>query len=1313
MLRKIVSLFARDPNKRSIEEYSPLVAEINALEGSFEALSDQALKEKTVEFKSRLANGAGLDDLLPEAFAAVREASKRSLGLRHYDVQIIGGIALHEGSIAEMRTGEGKTLVATLPLYLNALAGNGAHLVTVNDYLARRDARWMGPVYTSLGLSVGVLQMSSLGENTQPAFMVDLAAESTQEIEHQLRRVPRREAYFADITYGTNSEFGFDYLRDNMTMTLDERVQRGHVYAIVDEVDNVLIDEARTPLIISGPASEDTEWYLRMAKIAKMLNRVHVDVDERNQVIALTEAGEARVERLLGLPLRDPARPEDLTHEQTRLAGYLEQALRAQFLYRRDKDYLVMDDEVVIIDEFTGRMMPGRRWSNGLHQAVEAKEGVPVQPENVTYATITLQNYFRMYKKLAGMTGTALTEAEEFDKIYKLKVTAIPTNLEYLASAPSSTLVEVTDRDEQGDPYHYYADRDDPARRPVFWKRTDYPDVIYRTDEAKFRALTTEIVQNYARGRPVLVGTASVEISEHLSRRLGPELLQRLAQTLLVRQAWLEKTGRVEDGRRIPELEPLDLPLEKARLTFIRKSLSDLNLPLEPGLSQNLARLATMLDLTGEAQDRLAGALQNGIPHHVLNARRHTQESQIIATAGGFGSITIATNMAGRGVDIKLGGDLAEEVLARVAQVLQKAGYDPSYKMDTAERIAALQKMDPSLYSPYESEVRYYMQHTQDMQRVWDLGGLHVIGSERHEARRIDNQLRGRAARQGDPGSSRFYVSLEDRLLLDYGGQTVQDLAERLEEQTDEALPLQSKTAERLVEQAQTRIEGTNFEIRKHLVDYDDVLNAQRAKIYDQRNRILTKADLTEDVAGMLQTAALERIPQQMISENGSPHTPWQLLAWLEEIQPPLLLQEHTVPSFPLSVLVNQIRTDLEQQEGKEWGRNVLGSLIKIADQALAAEEDYLLASVQALVDQHLDRLEARLDERQEAAESFLESLADFEEGERLSPQDLLEGLAGVLNASIQLTPAVRLAIEQDAEGFIRQTAAQMEQVWIRQELERLAGAVEHRLGEALNFDLTGLSLDDWDAFEGRLITKTEQVLDKRRQTLLGAPDRGIHRSEPQGAGEILQDLQRQLDDAVAPIEPGSWDAKRENYLVELLLLMSQGPQRKLGLRRPSPQLAQPARLSYSHYVARLMEDLEPAQISEDVLKHLQRAHQALILAWGMAGPQGASGASQQEIAAAGRQALTEIYRQLLLNVTGDLWVEYLTKMEALRISVILEGYGQRDPLVMYKSQAFKLFQGLLSDMRQAVVARMFSFIPKGLQAPVPLKDQPEPSADA
>jgi preprotein translocase subunit SecA len=1307
MLRKFVSLFARDPNKRAIEQFRPLVDYINSLESAFESLTDEALRGKTDEFRARLTQGEELDNLLPEAFAAVREASKRKLGMRHYDVQLIGGIALHQGSITEMRTGEGKTLVATLPLYLNALTGSGAHLVTVNDYLARRDARWMGTIYTALGLSVGVLQISPPGENIQSAYLVDLNVEASQEAENQLRKVSRKEAYQADITYGTNSEFGFDYLRDNMTMTLEERVQRGHAYAIVDEVDNVLIDEARTPLIISGPASEETEWYTRMAEIVKKLNWVHVEVDHRNHAITLTESGEARVEQLLGVPLRDPARPEDVSLEQARLMGYLEQALRAQFLYKREKDYLVMNDEVVIIDEFTGRTMPGRRWSSGLHQAVEAKEGVQVQPENVTYATVTLQNYFRMYKRLAGMTGTALTEAEEFDNIYKLKVTAIPTNLEYLASSPDSHLVELHGQDEDGHPYSYYANKNDSSHKPVFWRRIDFPDAVFLTDEAKFRAITTEILQNHARGRPVLVGTTSVEMSERLSRRLGADLIGRLATTLLIRSAWLEKNARQEDGGRIPELQPLDAPLEKPRSTFIRKMIEELNLPQEPDAPANVEHLATILELKSEDRVRLLKALQLGIPHNTLNARRHTEESQIIAAAGGFGSVTIATNMAGRGVDIKLGGDLAEEVIARVGQVLHKAGYDPSYKTDPQERKATLTQMVPSQFAPFESEVSYYLKHLEEMQHVWDLGGLHVIGSERHEARRIDNQLRGRAARQGDPGSSRFYVSLEDRLLVDYGGQSVEDLAERLEQEADEALPLQSRIADRLVEQAQTRIEGTNFEIRKHLVDYDDVLNTQRTKVYDQRDRILKKGDLIEDVTSMIRTEALERLPKPPAEGNGSNHAAWELLAWLEEVQPPLLLQDSTVPSYTLRLIMEQLMVNLESQPTHDPGQALLENLVKIADQALAAEEDHLLSSVETLVDQHLDRLEGRLDEHQGAMDDLLQSLEDMEENEGLTGNELLEAIASVLNTPINMSSEQKKALQNKPEATLRLIYEQFEKTLVNQELARLVGAVERRLGESIHLDPASIPLDDWDAFEEQVITATERVLKKKREGLLGDAGQEAQNTHRKQEGEIVQELKQAIEMRSFSFSSDTPASVKQKHLVKLLLLMSQGEQSQLGQRRRPSSPGGAARLSYSYYASQLVQSLEPEQLSADIVNHLEGAQQELVLAWGKAGPEGMSGATPDMIETAGRKALSEIYRQLLLTVTGDLWVEYLTKMEALRVSVILEGYGQRDPLVMYKSQAFKLFQGLLRDMRQGVVSRIFTFIPRSLHLPVPREEEP------
>ncbi|HEX2696614.1 MAG TPA: hypothetical protein VHM28_02830, partial [Anaerolineales bacterium] len=624
MLQKFVNVVGGNPHKREIEKLTEIVAEgINALEPEFEKLTDEALRAKTEEFRSKLAGAvAGIEDekelyeaeqdaleeILPEAFALVREASKRTIGLRHYDVQMIGGIVLHRGGIAEMRTGEGKTLVATLPIYLNALARRGVHLVTVNDYLARRDARWMAPIFHALGLSVGVLQMAAATENGKKAFIVDFEKESPHEDQNHLRLADRAEAYQADVTYGTNSEFGFDYLRDNMTMRLSDRVQRGHYYAIVDEVDNVLIDEARTPLIISGPAQGDLEWYGRMAQIVKQLRPEDYDVNEKDRAVNLTEVGVGHVEALLGQPIMDPDRPEDVTPEQARLTGYLEQALRAQTLFKRNKDYLVQGGKVVIVDEFTGRLMPGRRWSDGLHQAVEAKEGVRVEPENVTYATITLQNYFRMYKKLAGMTGTALTEAEEFSKIYKLEVTPIPTNLEYQAFGKDAQLVEVKAKDEDNYQYSYYARRPSPSGRgdggevePVYYRRKDYPDVIYRTVESKLRSIVAEIVRYNALGRPMLVGTTSVESSDRLSNRLKAESVRRLMHVLLIRHAFMQAKGLEEDGRLISELQPFNEPLENITPDALRKfgsSFGFTNISLDD--PANLATLREILRLPEE-----------------------------------------------------------------------------------------------------------------------------------------------------------------------------------------------------------------------------------------------------------------------------------------------------------------------------------------------------------------------------------------------------------------------------------------------------------------------------------------------------------------------------------------------------------------------------------------------------------------------------------------------------------------------------------------------------------------------------------------
>jgi len=682
-----------DANEKYIGGLQPVIEKINSLEQRLEGFSDEELRAKTEEFKERIRKGQTLDDILPEAFALAREASKRTLKQRHFDVQLIGGIVLHQGKIAEMKTGEGKTLTATLALYLNALTGEGCHLVTVNDYLARRDAVWMGQIYSFLGLSVGCI-------NHDQSFLYDPAFKKQDEdkdkmrdelgafkvVEDFLRPSSRKEAYGADITYGTNNEYGFDYLRDNMVYDLKDQVQRGFNFAIVDEVDSILIDEARTPLIISAPDTESSKMYSEFARIIPQLDpNVDYEIDEKMRAATITEHGIERVEEILGM--------KDIYQEKgIRYLHHLEQSLRAQAinsktgqpLFARDRDYIVKDGQVIIVDEFTGRVMPGRRWSGGLHQAIEAKEGVAIQPESLTLGSITFQNYFRLYKKLAGMTGTAATSAEEFEKVYKLDTAMIPTHLPMV--------------------------------------RSDLADKIYKTREGKFKAVVRAIKEMHEKGQPVLVGTVSIEKNEYLGKLLDRE----------------------------------------------------------------------------------------GIPHKILNAKHHEEEGQIIAQAGRFGAVTIATNMAGRGVDIILGGN----------------------------------PPDPN-----------------EATKVREQGGLHVIGTERHEARRIDNQLRGRAGRQGDPGSSQFFISLEDDLMRIFGGDRIKSLMEMLKIPEDEAI--EAKMVSGVIESAQAKIEGANFDLRKHVLDYDDVLNKHRDVIYKKRKEILAKAQ-----EGTLKDAILEMAKNAGASEE-------------------------------------------------------------------------------------------------------------------------------------------------------------------------------------------------------------------------------------------------------------------------------------------------------------------------------------------------------------------------------------------------------------------------------------------------------------
>ena len=714
MFQSFVKKIFGSKNERELKRLWPIVAKINDLEASVSQLSDSQLREKTTEFKTRHAGGESLNDLLPEAFAVCREAGKRVLGMRHFDVQLIGGMVLHAGKIAEMKTGEGKTLVATLPAYLNAISGKGVHVVTVNDYLARRDSEWMGRIYEFLGLTVGV-------------------------IVHGLDDNGRRKNYAADITYGTNNEFGFDYLRDNMKFSLDDYVQRGFNFAIVDEVDSILIDEARTPLIISGPTEDTTDKYYVIDRIIPMLEKGEVKdeeantlsgkrkiytgdftIDEKAKNATLTEQGVLKVEKILKIDnLYDPRNIEILHHTQ--------QALRAHAMFKRDVDYVVKDGEVMIVDEFTGRLMPGRRWSDGLHQAIEAKEKVAIENENQTLATITFQNYFRMYAKLSGMTGTADTEAEEFHKIYKLDVMVIPTN------------------------------------RPLI--RPDFPDVIYKTEREKFAAVIQDIKEHYDIGQPCLVGTISIEKSEVLS-----ELLER-----------------------------------------------------------------------------------EGIPHNVLNAKQHEREAEIVAQAGRLKAITIATNMAGRGTDILLGG--SSEALARQWRRDNPDTTDEQYQeaFDNYKKLCAAEHDE-----------------------VVKLGGLHIIGTERHESRRIDNQLRGRSGRQGDPGSSRFYLSLQDDLLRIFGSERVAKIMDILKIEDGEAIT--HSMVNKSIANAQKKVEAHNFDIRKHLIEYDDVMNKQREVIYTQRREILAGQDIRETFLELLDDVIDDLTARYAVEDMSAAEWDWEAI---------------------------------------------------------------------------------------------------------------------------------------------------------------------------------------------------------------------------------------------------------------------------------------------------------------------------------------------------------------------------------------------------------------------------------------------------
>jgi preprotein translocase subunit SecA len=1306
MLKNFVKLVGGDPNKRSVEAYSAVVEQINSLETEYEALSDEALQGKTAEFRERLGQEESLNDIMAEAFAVVREVSKRTLGLRPYDVQLMGAIVLHDGKIAEMRTGEGKTLTSTMPIYLNALEGHGVHLITVNDYLARRDARWMSPVFNFLGLTIGVLQMSQRTEGGKFAFLVNLEKEAAHEDQHQLEMVPREEAYAADITYGTNSEFGFDYLRDNMKMSMAERSQREHHYAIIDEVDNVLIDEARTPLIISGPSHDDAEMYGRIAGIIKRLKSEDYEIDEKDKTAILSEIGEVRIEQLMGVELRDPERPEDITPEQARLLGFVEQAMRAQFLFKRNKDYLVQAGKVVIIDEFTGRLMPGRRWSDGLHQAVEAKEGVRVESENVTYATITIQNYFRMYEKLSGMTGTALTEAEEFDNIYELEVVALPSNVEFNASGENALLEKLQDKDEFGYKYTYYRRLEDLESESYLWKRKDYPDMVYRTVEAKLRATVREIIQVHIIGRPILVGTTSVEKSDMISARLRAEMVKKYLQILLLREVWLEQHDREEDGRMILELQGFVEPLDKLNTNELRNMAKDLGISLNLQSEENIARVLKFLDLEEEHQERLNSVIIGGVSHHVLNARKHTEESQIIAGAGAFGAVTIATNMAGRGVDIKLGGEVAEEILTAVNRILRRAGTEEPYELSLEARLEIVQNVSEDEYGIYGSEIKYFIQSMAEMAKVKELGGLHVIGSERHEARRIDNQLRGRAARQGDPGSSRFFLSLQDDLMRLFGGGQVEALMTRMG--MDDAIPLESGIVGRVIEQSQTRVEGSNFDARKHLLEYDDVLNTQRASIYDQRDRIMGKENLTDDVVEMLETEVQERVPAALMDEDGS----WKLLAWLEQIQPSLVVNRVLVPSFSYQLMLGNLK-EMNLSNKSE----LRSALLDIAQRALDAEKEHLLRSVDRLLENSEEQMEQLQGERLDSLDTFLEGVRYADETDTRSPAELLTELSGIVRIQLKLSNTELQTLRKNSDDLAEGLQEQIEANLFEQNLNRLIGAVERRLETTLDVDSKDIDLGDWDQVEKLVYKIVNEEFAQRAQKLIG----------DDGSGAIGRDLDQQLNRIEGEIN--------ENHYLNALIAMPQGSEASFDKKSRQRVNKRVNRLNYSYYAASFLQNLSEEEVTERVLTHLQNAQRAVQQIWGIGSweaiqqGQGVSESvrealsglldsdlSAQELDAKsmatldpedqrkaietlGARSLSENYRRLLLGVISELWIDYLTSMEALRISIRLEAYAQRDPLVEYKAKAFEMFQQLFADMRSSMVNRMFTFGPQQAQA--------------
>lgn len=1318
MFKNIAKAIGGNPQKREIERLSFLVAEINKKEAEFNALSNEALRGKTAFFKEQLSSGKTLEDILVEVYAAVRETSKRTIGLRHFNVQMIGGVAMHNGLIIEMRTGEGKTLVATLPLYLNALIGKGVHLVTVNDYLARRDARWMAPIYHFLGLSVGVLQ-SRRTDSGLSGYIVDLDSRSIKEEDDQLRMVPRVQAYAADITYGTNNEFGFDYLRDNLIMDLKNRVQRGHHYAIIDEVDNILIDEARTPLIISGPASEDVKWYSKMAVVVKHLDPEDYDFDEKDRSIALTEIGEIHVEELLQIPLRDPDRPEDITPEQARLLGYLEQALRAELLYRKNKDYIVKNNEVIIVDEFTGRLMAGRRWSEGLHQAVEAKEGVKVNPENVTHATITLQNFFRKYEKLSGMTGTALTEAEEFSTIYSLGVLEIPTNLDFEAGQPNSTHQILQAKDEEGYTYTYYAQKNDLEKIATYWKRKDYPDVVYRTEEAKLRAICLEVIKFNIIGRPQLIGTTSIEHSERLSSRLQTNMIRRLLTINLIRQKWMENNDIEFLDHIVPELSPLNTPLDTLRPAELRQNAHSIGVQsIQLENDENLAVLINFLNLpnTENSRKRLTEIIQGGIQHQVLNALKHDRESQIIEGAGAYRSVTIATNMAGRGVDIKLGGEIKETVLSDIRRILTESDIDP-YGMTNQEMAEKIRTLGNIEQDETKGAIDVFLDFLENMAKVREAGGLHVIGSERHEARRIDNQLRGRSGRQGDPGSSRFYLSLEDDLMRMFGGERAENMMRLFN--LDPSVPLESRIIGRLVEQAQERVEGYNFDIRKHLLDYDDILNNQRERIYSERNQVLVKKDLKEDVWGMLENEIIQRAT---LSFDDPVDGSWKLLAFLDEVQPTQYYQSQNTRL--LSYTIGQVEAYANQQINDHADFDAVKTVLTdIAKQTLLAQKNYLVRQTQDFIQRSVDTYTTQRKERIQMLDLFFDTL---NEGEGLSVQETNAQLQKSVRLKIRLDQIQYNALLQRDSKIQKQLRDKASSLLKQVFLSRIFLTIEQRIQQKLLINIEDLLNEKWNAISNR-ITK---VIEDRFHDSADLPNQPNH--------PVIQNMGRILKHQLGADGSGL-------IISEILIGMAIGTQVAFNQQTHQRTRRRVNMLNYVFFAAENILPDNPDTLAKSLIDHLSTSQDELQNVWGKmemrhiaesnmeynnlsaaykeSTEKMLDDASKEKlyntpvssllaednspiIQAFGGRVQQIIYRHILLQSISELWIEHLTRMEALRVSIRMEAYAQRDPLVQYKSYSTDTFKELLANIRLSVVGKMFRMQPAKPKTELPGNNQ-------